>query len=118
MSHNNIEMKRNYNSGFGEFQPEDKYAAAQQEVKRLKGFYTHLIVYVAVNILIVFINIRDLDLGESYFKIENFFTAFFWGIGIVAHGFSVFLPNWIFGRNWEEKKIKELMEKEKSEKWE
>jgi len=36
----------------------------------------------------------------------------------VAHGFSVFLPNWIFGRNWEEKKIKELMEKEKSEKWE
>ncbi len=111
-------MKRNNNSEFGEFQPEDKYAAAQREVKRLKGFYTHLIVYIAVNLLIVFINIRDLDAGESYFKIENFFTAFFWGIGLLAHALSTFMPNLIFGRNWEEKKIKEFMDKEKSEKWE
>ena len=111
-------MKRNNNSEFGEFQPEDKYAAAQREVKRLKGFYTHLIVYIAVNLLIVFINIRDLDAGESYFKIENFFTAFFWGIGLLAHALSTFMPNFIFGRNWEEKKIKEFMDKEKSEKWE
>lgn len=111
-------MKRNFNSEFGEFQPEDKYAAAQREVKRLKGFYTHLVVYIAVNLLIVFINIRDLDAGESYFKIENFFTAFFWGIGLLVHAFSTFMPNFIFGRNWEEKKIKEFMDKEKSEKWE
>ncbi|MFV8269823.1 2TM domain-containing protein [Flavobacterium sp. GT2N3] len=111
-------MKKNDNSEFGEFQPEDKYAAAQLEVKRLKGFYTHLIVYIAINIMIVFINIRDLDPEESYFKIENFFTAFVWGIGIVAHGCTVFLPNFIFGKNWEDKKIKEFMEKEKSEKWE
>jgi hypothetical protein len=118
MKLNNIKMKRNYNSEFGEFQPDDKYAAAQREVKRLKGFYTHLIVYIAVNIMIVFLNIRDLDPGESYFKIENFFTAFVWGIGIVVHAFSVFLPNWIFGKNWEDRKIKEFMENEKSEKWE
>lgn len=111
-------MKRNYKSEFEGFQPEDKYADAQRKVKRLKGFYTHLIVYIVINIMIVFINIRDLDAGESYFKIENFFTAFFWGIGILAHALSTFMPNWIFGRNWEEKKIKELMEKEKSEKWE
>jgi hypothetical protein len=111
-------MKRNNNSEFGEFQPEDKYAAAQREVKRLKGFYTHLVVYIAVNLLIVFINFRDLDAGESYFKIENFFTAFFWGIGLLVHAFSTFMPNFIFGRNWEEKKIKEFMDKEKSEKWE
>jgi hypothetical protein len=111
-------MERNYKPAFEEFQPEDKYAAAQREVKRLKGFYTHLMVFVIINIMIVFINIRDLDAGESYFKLENFFTAFFWGIGILVHAFSVFLPNWIFGKNWQEKKIRELMEKEKSEKWE
>ena len=111
-------MRRRYKSDFEEHQPENQYAAAERKVKRLKGFYTHFIVYICVNILIVFININDLEPGESYFKIENFFTAFVWGIGIVVHAFSVFLPNWIFGRNWEEKKIKELMEKEKSEKWE
>ena len=95
-----------------------QYIEAIARVKKIKGFYIHLIVYFVVNLMIVFVNIQDLDLGESYFKMENFFTAFFWGIGLTSHAFSTFLPNWIFGRNWEEKKIKELMEKEKSEKWE
>jgi hypothetical protein len=95
-----------------------QYIEAIARVKKIKGFYIHLIVYLVVNLMIVFINIQDLDVGESYFKMENFFTAFFWGIGLTSHAFSTFLPNWIFGRNWEEKKIKELMEKEKSEKWE
>lgn len=111
-------MKRNDNSEFEGFQPEDKYTAAKREVKRLKGFYTHLIVYIAINIMIVFLNIGDLDKGESYFKTENFFTLFFWGIGLFVHAFSVFVPDLIFGRNWEDKKIKEFMEKEKNEKWE
>lgn len=111
-------MERNYKTGLEGFQPEDKYAAAEREVKRLKGFYTHLIVYIVINIMIVFLNIGDLEKGESYFKIENFFTAFFWGIGLTAHGLSVFGRNIFFGRNWEEKKIKEFMEKEKNEKWE
>lgn len=95
-----------------------QYIEAIARVKKIKGFYIHLIVYLVVNLMIVFVNIQDLDLGESYFKMENFFTAFFWGIGLTSHAFSTFLPNWIFGRNWKEKKIKELMEKEKSEKWE
>jgi hypothetical protein len=45
-------------------------------------------------------------------------TAFFWGIGLVAHGFSVFVPQWFLGNDWEERKIKEIMEKEKQNKWE
>lgn len=81
-----------------------QYIEAIARVKKIKGFYIHLIVYLVVNMMIVFINIRDLDVGESYFKMENFFTAFFWGIGLTSHAFSTFLPNWIFGRNWEEKK--------------
>jgi hypothetical protein len=49
---------------------------------------------------------------------RNFSTAFFGGIGLAAHGLSVFLPSLIMGKDWEEKKIKELMEKEKNNKWE
>ena len=111
-------MKRRETWDFDENQPEDKYAAAQRKVKRLKGFYTHLIIYLVVNTFIIFINISNLETGESYFKMENFFTAFFWGIGLTAHGLSVFGGNIFFGRNWEEKKIKELMEKEKDNKCE
>jgi hypothetical protein len=68
--------------------------------------------------MIIIINIQSLEKGESYFQLRNFTTAFFWGIGLLVHTLSTFMPNWIFGQNWEEKKIQELIEKEKSEKWE
>lgn len=93
-----------------------QYERALKRVKKIKGFYTHLLVYVVINLMIVIINIQNLKTGESYFKLENFFTAFFWGIGLVAHGLSTFGGEIFFGSDWEEKKIKELMEKEKSEK--
>lgn len=35
-----------------------------------------------------------------------------WGIGIVIHGLTTF-PFGIFGKEWEERKIKEYMEKDK-----
>ncbi|MFV5701123.1 2TM domain-containing protein [Flavobacterium sp. XS2P12] len=95
-----------------------QYKEAIARVKKIKGFYTHLIVYIVVNLMIVVLNIKDLDVGESYWQWRNFTTAFFWGIGLTSHALSTFMPNWIFGKNWEEKKIKEFMEKEKSEKWE
>lgn len=111
-------MINNTEVDYNGHQPEDKYAKAQRKVKKLKGFYNHLMIYILVNIFIFFLNVNDLKPGESYFKLENFFTAFFWGIGLLFHGLSVFGGNIFFGKSWEDKKIKELMEKEKSEKWE
>lgn len=97
---------------------EIRYEIARKRVKKIKGFYTHLAIYICVNILIVFINISNLKVEESYFQPENFATAFFWGIGLVAHGLSVFGVESFFGKNWEERKIKEMMEKDKQNKWE
>jgi hypothetical protein len=95
-----------------------QYENALKRVKRVKGFYMHLMVYVVINLMIVMINIQNLKAGESYFKLENFFTALFWGIGLLSHFLSVFGPDLFLGKNWEERKIKELMEQEKnSNKW-
>lgn len=95
-----------------------QYENALKRVKRVKGFYTHLLVYIVINFMIVIVNIQNLKSGESYFKLENFFTAFFWGIGLLSHFLSVFGPDLFLGKNWEERKIKELMEQEKSSnKW-
>ncbi|MCG2793884.1 MAG: 2TM domain-containing protein [Weeksellaceae bacterium] len=88
-----------------------RYQEAVKKVKKLKGFYTHFTIYVLVNLLIVFINIQNLKPGESYFKPENFITLFFWGIGLLAHGLGVFCPSYFLGKDWEERKTKELMEK-------
>jgi len=97
---------------------EVQYQEALIRVKKIKGFYTHLIVYLVVNIMILIINYQDLDAGESFFQWRRGTTAFFWGIGLLSHALSTFMPNWIFGKNWENRKIKEFMENEKSEKWE
>ena len=97
---------------------EIKYQEAAKRVKKIKGFYTHLTVYIVVNTMIIIVNVQNLDEGESFFKFKTFSTALFWGIGLAAHGLSVFLPSLIMGKDWEEKKIKELMEKEKKNKWE
>lgn len=99
-------------------QNEIKYQEALKRVKKLKGFYTHAIVYIIVNILIFFLNVNNLEQGESYFQFKNFMTAFFWGIGLLAHALSTFLPNFILGKDWEARKIKEFMEKEKGNNWE
>ncbi|WP_396173764.1 2TM domain-containing protein [Flavobacterium sp.] len=97
---------------------EIKYQEAAKRVKKIKGFYTHLTVYIVINLAII---LSKIDFGKDSswsFEMRNFSTAFFWGIGLVAHGLSVFMPSLIMGKDWEEKKIKELMEKEKNNKWE
>jgi uncharacterized integral membrane protein len=93
-----------------------KYQSALKRVKRIKGFYTHLIVFIVINILILVLKIQKSN--SDYFTLRNFSTAIFWGIGLVSHGLSVFLPSFILGQDWEEKKIKEFMEKGKNNKWE
>ncbi|MBK1894735.1 2TM domain-containing protein [Chryseobacterium paridis] len=90
-----------------------RYQQAKRQVERLRGFYAHLFSYVAVNILIAYFNYTNLNPGESYFQFKNFLTATFWGIGLLAHALFVFLPSMDFARKWEEKKIKELMDKDK-----
>jgi hypothetical protein len=96
-----------------------KYELATKRVKKIKGFYSHVAIYIVVNIMIFILNIQKLDAGGSYFQFKNFSTLFFWGIGLASHGFSVFGLDALFGNNWEERKIKELMEKEKTnqQKW-
>lgn len=91
-------------------QNEIKYLEAQKRVKRLKGFYIHAAVYVLVNLFLIANNVqRGVDLSS----INNYWTAIFWGIGLLGHALSVFLPTFIFGKNWEERKIRELMDKNK-----
>lgn len=106
-------MERNY-------QQDPGYQVAQKRVKDIKGFYIHLIVYLFINIALIVANSSFTQIRSSGLEISNFYTALFWGIGLAAHWASVFGPGLILGKRWEEKKIKELMEKDKEQmqKWE
>ncbi|AEW85408.1 hypothetical protein B0A78_12655 [Flavobacterium columnare NBRC 100251 = ATCC 23463] len=91
---------------------ESRYLEAYKQVKKIKGFYTHLIIYIFINTILYIANIQNVKENESYLEWHYFYTAFFWGIGLLAHGLSVFLPNMILGSRWEQKKIQELMKQE------
>lgn len=99
--------------------PDSEYEMAYRKVKKIKGFYIHLMVYVLVNAFIIISSMnRNSFQNGDFLNWQTYSTALFWGIGLVAHGLSVFGRNIFFGENWEEKKIKQFMDKEKSQKWE
>jgi len=95
------------------FDQEIAYETAQKKVKKLKGFYIHLLVYIVVNVMIIYANYTYSKESTSLFEWRNFGTAFWWGIGLLAHGINVFTLDFIFGKEWEARKIRELMEREK-----
>ena len=100
------------------YQDDFDYQMARKKVRGIKGFYIHLMVYLLVNAAIIIVGSYQEGLWEGLQDIGNYTTAFFWGIGLVAHGAGVFGPNLFFGKAWEERKIRELMKKEKKNSWE
>ena len=48
-----------------------RYLNAQKRVKEIRGFYAHLISYVAVNIVIIIFNILYHELGYMKIKINQ-----------------------------------------------
>lgn len=89
-----------------------RYKEAEKRVKKIKGFYIHLMVYCFTNLLVIALQFFDTDDKEQW-SWKMLQLPLFWGIGLAAHGLSVFLPPFMLGKSWEEKKIKELMDKEK-----
>ncbi len=94
-----------------------RYKAAQKRVKDIKAFYVHLTVYLVINTGIFLLITRETGLMEGLTNISNYSTLFFWGIGLFAHWASIFGFNMFFGKKWEEKKIREIMEKDKKKIW-
>ncbi|MGV1011685.1 MAG: 2TM domain-containing protein [Flavobacterium sp.] len=89
----------------------EEYYIAYKKVKRIKRFYIHLTVYLLVNLYLI-LNMRfDSDSNDLFYRWNTYSTAFFWGIGLIAHGLSVFGSRVLFGDNWEENKIKEFIQK-------
>ncbi|MEM7186740.1 MAG: 2TM domain-containing protein [Bacteroidota bacterium] len=97
---------------------QEKLERAEKRVKEIKGFYTHLLVYIVINCLLLFIQLYQFDFRFDDIKITifgYFSTPFFWGIGLLFHGLYVFQHKFKAFKNWEERKIKEYMQKEEEE---
>nr|WP_315033413.1 2TM domain-containing protein [uncultured Chryseobacterium sp.] len=80
------------------------YRKATRRVRELKGFYGNLTSYCLVITFLAVLNILTAP-GYLWFL----WPMMGWGIGLVAHGISTFG----IGKDWEEKKIRQLMDEDK-----
>jgi hypothetical protein len=85
---------------------DERYEKAKKRVEEIKGFYTHAIVYVVINTGLFLLNLLTSP-GAWWF----YWPLLGWGIGLFFHGMGVFVFNRFPGRQWEERKIKEEMER-------
>ncbi len=86
----------------------NKYVKAVEKVERLKEFYQNLASYCIVIPLLIFIN---LQFSPRFYWF--WFPLIFWGISLIFKYLEVQNFNIFLGKNWEERKIKELMNQEK-----
>ena len=84
-----------------------KYREAKQKVASLRGFYIHLVVYVAVNTLLFLINMIT-----SPDALWFIWPLMGWGLAVALQALSVFSNAGRLGSEWEERKIREIMENE------
>lgn len=91
---------------------ENIYIKARKKVEDIKGFYGNLFSYI-----VVMGGLALLNICTTPNNLWVIYPALGWGIGVVIHFISVFNVLPFLGRDWEEKKIRELLEKEKSDKW-
>ena len=83
---------------------EEKYKAAKKRVEELKGYYSHLISYFAVNTVLILIWFFT-GAGYPWFL----WVLGWWGFGLFWHTMGVFVFNRT-GSTWEKRKIKEVMD--------
>ncbi|MDT7827884.1 2TM domain-containing protein [Pricia sp. S334] len=84
---------------------EDKrYEQAKERVENIKGFYGNLLAYCIVIPFLTYLNYRTTGYPWVLFPI------FGWGIGLTIHGMQAFGYNPLWGKRWEEKKMREFME--------
>ena len=96
---------------------EERYLLAKKRLKRLKKFYIHLAAYIVVNLLLTTITIIEKfydGVVKVIFVVDTYWIWLFWGIGVLFHGLRVFGFSSFVGKGWEEQKIKEYMDQNKS----
>ncbi len=86
-----------------------RYELAHARVQAIKGFYVHAVAFVVVNVALIALNALVGGVWWFYWPLIG------WGIGLGLHAFGVFGfgDGGPWGRQWEERKIQEMMDEER-----
>ena len=77
---------------------------ALEYVRDIKGFYSHLVVYL--------VSVTAMVVSSFFFESSHpwyIWPILGWGIGVAAHGFSVFEIFSLFGADWERRQVEKRL---------
>lgn len=97
---------------YTEVEENKAFLNARKKVDSIKGFYSHLMVYLIVNVFIVTAIVWNTNIELLSFSALS--TALFWGIGLASHAIGVFGEDIFFAKNWENRKIQEIMDSDQN----
>lgn len=102
-----LEVLRDLSERSSVMDNKERYERAKRRVAAMKVFYIHLALYLAVIAFLFFIDVF-VEGNPNNWWVQ--WPAMGWGIAIAVHAISVFGP--FMGSGWEDRKIRELMNKE------
>lgn len=80
----------------------------RKRVKKIRTFYSSLTTYIAINLLLIVINLLS-----SPDTLWFYWVTLIWGVGMIVQAFNTFtIRDKFLGEEWEKKKVKDLLEKE------
>jgi hypothetical protein len=85
---------------------DERYQRAKKRARELREFYSNLGSYVTINLILLVID--AISGGGWWF----YWVTIFWGIGILFHAMRLFGGFPKLDKDWEERKIREIMARE------
>ena len=95
------------------------YEKAKKRIKRIRGFYGHVSIFIVINVLVLVMRfyflpkwgiVSDDEGFNNWLNINTFIFPGLWGIGLAIDGLRSYGVR--FFSKWEDRKIKEYMDKE------
>lgn len=77
---------------------------AFNKVRRLKGYYTHLFVYVTMNVCCISLNLLTTPDYLWFFGV-----VVFWGFSLLIHTLRIFVVDKYIGADWERAEVEKIL---------
>jgi len=108
-------METNSNMNREEFD----FRIARKKVIKLRSFYLHAFIYFIGLVIFTLKDYYGFPLNFFPFKYLNYVAMIIWSCVFVISVIDLFAYNKIFGKEWEERKVKNILGKrQKQQKWE
>lgn len=101
-------MRRRYNN----VMQSDLERLAQKRVRKIRRFFVHLLLYSIGVVLFVMKECFNTSFNFPPLQYMNWFFMACWTFFIALQGLKLFMKEVMLGKNWESKKIEEILASE------